>query len=101
MAVLQIKGGEKNITVSIADISGKTIWLKSSINKTSIHIPVQKLSAGVYIVTVKSDIGSKSLKLVKEYLLAIIFKHLNENGDQFLLFAIFIFGSFLLFLLHF
>ena len=66
MAALQIKGDAKSIAVSIADMSGKTIWKSSYANRTQITLPTEKLSAGVYIVTVRNSTHSKIIKLVKE-----------------------------------
>jgi ELWxxDGT repeat protein len=66
MASLQIKGDAKNIAVSIIDMSGKTIWGSSYVNRTQISLPVEKLSGGVYIVTIKNGTDSKIIKLVKQ-----------------------------------
>ena len=66
IATLQIKGDAKNIAVSITDMSGKTIWESNYVNRTQINLPVEKLSAGMYIVTIKNGTESKNIKLVKE-----------------------------------
>ena len=66
MAALQIRGDAKNITVAIADMSGKTIWQSSYNNRTQINLPTEKLTAGVYLITVKNNTESKIIKLVKE-----------------------------------
>ncbi|CAN5409831.1 hypothetical protein BH10BAC3_BH10BAC3_15730 [soil metagenome] len=66
MAALQIEGDAKNIAVSITDINGKTIWKSSYANRTQINLPTEKLSAGVYMVTVRNSTDSKIIKLVKQ-----------------------------------
>jgi len=66
MAALQIKGDAANVAVSISDISGKTIWQSRYVNHTQINLPVEKLSIGVYMITVKNNTESKVIKLVKE-----------------------------------
>ena len=66
ITTLQIKGDAKNIAVSITDMSGKTILESNYINHTQINLPVEKLSAGMYIVTIKNSTGSKMIKLVKQ-----------------------------------
>ncbi len=63
---LQIKGDATNIAVSITDMSGKTIWQGRFINSSQINLPVEKLSAGAYIVSVTNATESKIIKLVKE-----------------------------------
>lgn len=66
MAAVQIKGNAKSIAVSVADMSGKTVWKNSYVNRTQINLPIEKLSAGVYLVTVKNNTQSKIIKLVKQ-----------------------------------
>ncbi len=65
-ATLQIKGNTKSVSVSIADMSGRKLWESNSIKSTFVNLPVEKFAAGTYLVTVKSDIGNKTIKLVKE-----------------------------------
>ncbi len=65
-ASLRINGDAKDIAVTIADISGKVIWQKSFSYATQVSLPVEKLAAGIYIVTVKSGLDNKTLKLVKQ-----------------------------------
>jgi ELWxxDGT repeat protein len=65
-ATLQIKGEAKNVEVSITDISSKIIWKSSQANTTQINLPVEKLSPGVYLVTIKNSTNSKTLRLLKE-----------------------------------
>ena len=65
-SLLQIKGNAKDIAVSITDMAGKVIWEIKNYNNLRISLPVEKLSAGVYNVTVECSTGKKTLKLVKE-----------------------------------
>jgi ELWxxDGT repeat protein len=66
IATLQIKGDAKNIAVSITDMSGKIIWESGYANRSQINLPLEKLSAGMYIVTIKNGTGSKIIKLLKQ-----------------------------------
>lgn len=66
MAALQIKGDAGNVTVSITDMSGKTVWQNRYTNQTQINLPVEKLSAGMYMITINNSTTSKIIKLVKE-----------------------------------
>ena len=66
MATLQIKGNAKNIIVAISNINGQVLWQSKSANQSQINLPIGKLTAGIYIVSVKIDTGSKTIKLVKE-----------------------------------
>lgn len=65
-ASLQINGDAKDIEVTMADISGKVIWQKTFANSIQVSLPVEKIAAGIYIVTVKSGLDNKTLKLVKQ-----------------------------------
>ena len=63
---LIIKGNTENIIVSMIDISGKMIWQNNYTNRNRINLPVEKLSSGVYMVTVKSKTDTKTIKFIKE-----------------------------------
>ena len=65
-ASLQIKGEGKNTAVTIRDISGKIMWQTTFSNSAKINLPVEKLTAGMYTVTVKSGADVQVIKLVKE-----------------------------------
>ncbi|MGK2862416.1 MAG: ELWxxDGT repeat protein, partial [Chitinophagaceae bacterium] len=65
-ASVQINGDAKDIEVTMADISGKVIWQKTFANSIQVSLPVEKIAAGIYIVTVKSGLDNKTLKLVKQ-----------------------------------
>ena len=47
-------------------MSGKAIWENSYANHSQINLPVEKLSAGMYMVIVKNGTDSKVIMLVKE-----------------------------------
>ena len=66
MALLEIKGNVKNISVTITNINEQMIWQSKYTNQSQIKLPTEKLTASVYIVSVKTGTESKTLKLVKE-----------------------------------
>lgn len=66
VALLEIKGNVKNISVTITNINGQMLWQNKYTNQSQIKLPTEKLTAGVYIVSVKTGTESKTLKLVKE-----------------------------------
>lgn len=65
-ATALIKGSLKNATISITDISGKVMWQINNITQSNIHLPIEKLTAGVYIVTITNGSEIKTQKLIKE-----------------------------------
>ena len=65
-ATLQIKGDAKNIIVTITNINGQTLWQNKYADQTQINLPTEKLTAGIYIVSIRSDSGNKIMKLVKD-----------------------------------
>ena len=66
IATLKIGGNAKNIFVTIANISGQILWQNKYADQAQINLPTEKLAAGVYIVSIRSDSGNKTMKLVKE-----------------------------------
>lgn len=65
-AALQITGEAKSITISIYDATGKLIWLSSFSNPSKINLPTEKLTAGIYSLTINNGKENKNIKLVKE-----------------------------------
>ncbi len=65
-AALQIKGAAKNITVTVADVSGRTIWQKSFNDQSIINLPVELIKPGMYMITVVNGKERKTVQLVKE-----------------------------------
>jgi len=65
-ATLRINGTVQNVTVTITDVTGKVLWKSLNISDTQVNLPVEKLSAGVYIINVFNGTESRVLKLVKE-----------------------------------
>ena len=65
-ATLRIKGAAQNVTVTITDVTGKILWKSLNVNDAQLKLPVEKLSAGVYIINVFNGTESRVLKLVKE-----------------------------------
>lgn len=64
--VLQLGGNVKNITISVSDMSGKVVWQKTYSDQQTIQLPLSKMNAGVYIVTVKNNKETKTLRFVKQ-----------------------------------
>lgn len=60
------KGKEQIVSVSIADLAGKIMWKSEHVIENKINLPVEKLSSGVYLVTVFSSKESKTIKFVKQ-----------------------------------
>jgi ELWxxDGT repeat protein len=63
---LQITGNTKNVSVSITDMSGRKLWESNNSNAMFVTLPTEKFAAGTYIVTIKGDMESKTIKLVKQ-----------------------------------
>ena len=65
-SVLQVTGNTKNISVSITDMRGKKLWQTTNNNATIVNLPLEKLAAGSYIITVTNGAESKTIKVVKQ-----------------------------------
>jgi ELWxxDGT repeat protein len=65
-AMLQISGEIKSVQVSIADMSGKILWQNHYSGQAKISLPVEKLTPGTYIVTVRNSSEIQSVKFVKQ-----------------------------------
>jgi ELWxxDGT repeat protein len=65
-SVLELSGKVKNMSVSITDISGRKLWQVVNSDATIINLPLEKLAAGNYIVTVTNGMQSKTIKVVKQ-----------------------------------
>ena len=63
---LQITGNTKNVSISITDMSGRKLWQSNNSNAMFVNLPTEKFAAGTYIVTIKSGMESKTIKLVKQ-----------------------------------
>lgn len=65
-AAVEITGNAKNIAVTITDASGKIVWQNMYNDQLKINLPVEKLTAGMYMITVRSINESKTIKLIKQ-----------------------------------
>lgn len=65
-AALQLSGNIKNVTVTIADITGKILWQKTFNNQSRINLPVEKINPGSYLLTLKTETEGKTIKFVKQ-----------------------------------
>jgi ELWxxDGT repeat protein len=63
---VMITGNTSGATVTITDISGKTLWSTNNTNQSQINLPVAGYAAGEYFISVTSGINRKVLKLVKK-----------------------------------
>jgi ELWxxDGT repeat protein len=65
-AMLQISGDVKSVEVAIADMSGRIVWQSIYTSQSRISLPVERLTPGAYVITVKSGTEVQSIKLVKQ-----------------------------------
>lgn len=65
-AALQLSGDVSDIRILITDVSGRKMWERSFNDQHTIALPVSKLNAGIYMITVKGNNESKSLTLVRQ-----------------------------------
>jgi hypothetical protein len=66
VARLHLTGDIKTANISVADMNGKIVWAVRGQNAEQIIIPVEKLPAGVYMITIASGTATKKLKMVKQ-----------------------------------
>jgi len=64
VASLQLTGSTQHTAVTISNMSGVQLWKSSNINNSVINLPIEKLAAGTYILTVSNGKESKVMKLV-------------------------------------
>ena len=64
-ATLQL-GNMHDADITIADATGKTIWQRRHVSDAVVILPVEKFTAGVYMVTISNGKETKTLKLVRE-----------------------------------
>ena len=65
ISILELTGLVNNVTISITDMVGRTIWRQDKITNSRITLPVEGLSAGTYLVIIKDANYQKTLKLEK------------------------------------
>ena len=65
-ASVKIAGAAKNVMVTVTDVSGRIYWQSKHTKGYQIDLPVERLAKGVYIITVKSSDGNKSMKFIKQ-----------------------------------
>ncbi|MEP7319835.1 MAG: LamG-like jellyroll fold domain-containing protein [Panacibacter sp.] len=65
-AVLLISGNQHGTIITITDVAGKILWKSVNVKDAQVNLPVEKLTAGLYIVTVTDGHATKIVKLVKE-----------------------------------
>ncbi len=62
---LQINNNTGRVAISLLDLTGKILWQNENQNQTTLKIPINNLPKGIYLVTVKDEKNSSSLKLIK------------------------------------
>ncbi|HRH47101.1 MAG TPA: T9SS type A sorting domain-containing protein [Panacibacter sp.] len=66
-AMLHLSGDVKNAGITLSDMNGKILWSTTSLNGAlQVSIPADKLTAGIYIITVNNGTATKTIKLVKQ-----------------------------------
>ena len=65
-ATVTIPGKLKDVTITLADVSGKVLWQGNYRDQKSVKLPTENLAAGVYMITIRSGDETKTAKLVKE-----------------------------------
>ncbi len=54
------------VSIVVKDMTGKQVWQQAGITQNIVTIPAEKFAAGTYIVTVKDDKSTSTLKLIKQ-----------------------------------
>ncbi|MEP6846916.1 MAG: T9SS type A sorting domain-containing protein, partial [Panacibacter sp.] len=65
-ATLQIAGNAKNINLVITDIPGHKIWQGNYADQQLINISTEKFAKGVYVLIIKTDKDTRTIKFIKE-----------------------------------
>lgn len=63
--ILNIDSQEKIQSVSVFDATGRNV-LSSEVNQAKCNVDLSKLTSGTYIVTIKTENGSQSAKVIKK-----------------------------------
>jgi ELWxxDGT repeat protein len=66
LATLMISGASPETSISITDMKGNLIWQGRYVGVSIMNLPAEKLASGVYIITVKSGLDNKIIKMVKQ-----------------------------------
>jgi trimeric autotransporter adhesin len=64
-ALLTITGVTSDVKVRLTDLTGRLIWSIDNNSNSQISLPVNRLAAGQYIITVVSGANKKILKLIR------------------------------------
>lgn len=65
-SILVVSGIKIKISITINDARGKVIWKLNDTKSNRIEIPSADFVSGTYIVSVISEYGTETLKLIKE-----------------------------------
>ncbi len=66
MATVRVGNATGVISIKLTDLSGKLLWQSKASSQTSFDIDVSRLAQGSYMIMVRDDKESQTLKLVKE-----------------------------------
>jgi len=58
--------GEKFDRVTVSDLAGKTMLEFRSVNNTELHIDIETLTNGVYLVHIKSELKLETIRFIKQ-----------------------------------
>jgi hypothetical protein len=64
-AHLELSGFGNVLTVTIADMTGKVVWQRDKLTNSTYLLPLDQLANGIYFVTVRDGVVTKTIKLVK------------------------------------
>ena len=65
-STLVISGNVQDVGVKLTDIAGRMFWQKRFSNTTLINLPVDKMTSGLYTVTVDNRTEVKTIKLIRK-----------------------------------
>jgi Zn-dependent metalloprotease len=65
-ATLQLTGTKGVVFVTLTNLEGQVLWKNQGGTGLNVQLPIENLSAGVYMIMVKDDIHSKTLKVIKQ-----------------------------------
>ncbi|RYZ98989.1 MAG: T9SS type A sorting domain-containing protein, partial [Sphingobacteriaceae bacterium] len=66
MAKVNFENVDGEVSAQLLDIYGNTLWQSQKGNFTFLQVPVSNLKGGVYIIVVKDNSATQTLKLLKE-----------------------------------
>lgn len=62
---LNLTGTYGKVSILLTDLNGKSLWQKEAIEERTVQIPLSFIPDGTYLVIVKDEDSTKTLKLIK------------------------------------